>query len=498
MSPPDSDIRIRNIVIVGGGTAGWMAAAALAKALAHQPVAIRLIESEEIGTIGVGEATIPQIRVFNQLLGLDEADFMSRTRATIKLGVQFVNWWKPGHRYIHPFGVFGEDLGHIPFHQYWLRLFQRGEAQDIGAYSLTCSAAREGKFERRPDLTWAFHFDASLYAKYLREYAEKRGVRRIEGKIVTTALRGEDGFIESVQLASGEVVEGELFVDCSGFRGVLIEQALKTGYEDWSRFLPCDRAIAVMSESTGQIAPYTRSTAHQAGWQWRIPLQHRVGNGHVYCSGFTSDDEAIDTLLGNLEGARLSEPRSLNFVTGRRRKAWNRNCVSLGLSSGFLEPLESTSIHLIQSGIARLIRNFPNKRFEQADIDIYNRHCRTEYEHIRDFIILHYKATARDDTPFWRHCAAMEIPDGLREKIEVYRAAGRIHREDEALWMTPNWLAVMHGQGIRPRDYDPLVDNVPLDTVRQRLEQLRLRIAAAVAGMSTHERFLAKYCSLVA
>jgi tryptophan halogenase len=494
VSTPDGDIRIRNVVIVGGGTAGWMSAAALCKALANQPVSIRVVESDEIPTVGVGEATIPQIRVFNQLLGLDEAEFMSRTAATIKLGIEFVDWWKLGHRYIHPFGVFGEDLGHIPFHHYWLKLFQRGEAQDIGAYSLPYSAAQAGKFERRPDLTWAIQFDAGLYAKYLREYSEKRGVRRTEGKVVTTKLRGEDGFIESVQLESGEVIAGELFIDCSGFRGLLIEQALQTGYEDWSRFLPCNRALATMSESAPRISPFTRSTAHKAGWQWRIPLQHRIGTGHVYCSEYTSDDEAVATLLGNLDGACLMEPKPLRFVTGRRRKLWNRNCVAVGLSSGFLEPLESTSIHLIQASIARLLRTFPNKRFEQADIDIYNRHCHTDYERIRDFIILHYKATARDDTPFWRYCGAMPIPDMLQEKIRVYEASGRIHREDEELWMTPNWLAVMHGQGIRARDYDPLVDNVPIDAVRSRLENLRVRIAKTVAEMKTHEEFLSSYC----
>ncbi|MBC7989273.1 MAG: tryptophan 7-halogenase, partial [Luteimonas sp.] len=385
------DQRISKVVIVGGGTAGWMAAAALSKVLGER-IAIRLIESDEIGIVGVGEATIPQICLFNSTLGIDEDDFVRKTQASFKLGIEFVGWGKPQDRYLHAFGpVGGRDLGLIPFYQYWIKQRLAGKAADIGSYSLNTIASRQNRFMRPPNITnsplsnipYAFHFDAGLYARYLRGLSEARGVVRSEGKVLETRLRAEDGFIESVVLESGEVVDGELFVDCSGFRGLLIEQALQTGYHDWSHWLPCNRALAVPCASAGELTPYTRSTARSAGWQWRIPLQHRTGNGYVYCSDYISDDEAAATLLANLDGEALADPRPLRFVTGMRRKFWNRNCVAIGLASGFMEPLESTSIHFIQSAVARLVSFFPDASFDQADIDEYNRQLQFEFERSR-------------------------------------------------------------------------------------------------------------------
>src|SRR6187551_222020 len=393
-----SDNRIEKIVIVGGGTSGWMTAAALAKVLKNDYCQVRLIESEEIGTVGVGEATIPQIQLFNKLLDLDEDEFVRKTQGTFKLGIQFVNWTHIGHKYIHAFGDVGKDMEAIQFYHYWLKMSQLGKAEELGHYTISGVASDNGKFMRPFDagnsplsnIAYAFHFDAGLYARFLREYSEARGVVRTEGKVVNTILRADDGFIEAVHLESGERVEADFFIDCSGFRGLLIEQALKTGYEDWSHWLPCDRAWAVPCESVGDPIPYTRSTAHAAGWQWRIPLQHRTGNGHVFSSKFMSEDEARSILLGNLDGKPLAEPRLLKFVTGKRKKFWNKNCLAVGLASGFMEPLESTSIHLVQSTIARLMSFFPNKNFDKEDIDEFNRQADFEVEKIRDFLILHY------------------------------------------------------------------------------------------------------------
>ncbi|HET7062825.1 MAG TPA: tryptophan halogenase family protein [Rudaea sp.] len=497
-----SDQRIRNIVIVGGGTAGWMSAAALAKVLGRD-YTIRLIESDEIGIVGVGEATIPQIKLFNSVLELDENDFVRSTQGTFKLGIEFVDWTRIGDRYIHGFGTIGQDRGLIQFHHYWLKQYLAGKAAPIGAYSINTAAAPVNKFMRSPDIqnsplsniAYAYHFDAGLYARYLRAYAEKRGVRRTEGKIVGVEQRGSDGFVEAVVLESGEKVGGDLFIDCSGFRGLLIEQTLKAGYEDWTHWLPCNRAMAVPSENVGPPTPYTRSSARTAGWQWRIPLQHRTGNGYVYSSEYISDDEAAATLLKNLEGRALADPRPLRFVTGRRKKFWDKNVVAIGLSSGFMEPLESTSIHLIQVGIARLISLMPNQGFSQTVIDRYNRQSTFEFEKIRDFLVLHYNATERDDTPFWNYCRTMSIPQGLKDNIDLFRDSGRYYRDSEELFAVTSWVQVMIGQGIIPRGYHPLVDELGTAELDEFVGGVKTLMERCVAAMPTHAEFIARNCA---
>ena len=499
----DTQNRIRNITVVGGGSAGWMAAAALATYLG-KGASIRLVESEEIGIVGVGEASVPHIKMFNgQWLGIDEAEFVKRTQGTIKLGIEFNNWSRIGDSYIHGFGAIGRSLGPLPFHQFWLKLHQQGRAGPIGEYSPQTVMAPQGKFapgDRNAapgsplaDLAYAYHFDATLYARYLRELAEQRGVRRIEGRIVGVQQRAADGFIESVTLENGERIGGDLFIDCSGFRGLLIEQTLQTGYEDWSHWLPCDRAMAVPSEGVDPITPYTRSTALAAGWQWRIPLQHRVGNGYVYSSRHLSDDEAAATLLAKLDGKALAEPRKLAFTTGMRKKFWNKNVVALGLASGFLEPLESTSIYLAQSGITRLLALFPQRDFNPLLIERFNRESAFEYERIRDFLILHYNATERDDTPFWDYCRTMPIPDSLRETVELFRADGRYFRNGEDFFALPSWVQVMLGQRIVPRGYHPIVDEMPEDRLVEVVEGLRANLRQAVATMPTHQEWINRY-----
>ena len=496
--------RVTQIVIVGGGTAGWMAAAALSKVLSKE-YTIRLVESEEIGTVGVGEGTIPMIKLFNTALDLDEADFIRRTKGSFKLGVHFVDWGRVGESYIHGFGKIGQDLGMVSFYQYWLKMHQAGKAAPLDEYSINTAAARNHRFMRavgdRPnsplaDIAYAYHFDAGLYARYLREYAEARGVRRTEGKVVDVALRGGDGFVESILLDNGERIGGQLFIDCSGFRGLLIEQALKAGYDDWTHWLPCDRAVAVPCASAADgITPYTRSTARKAGWQWRIPLQHRIGNGHVFCSRFISEDEATATLMANLDGEPLAEPRVLRFVTGKRRKSWDRNVVAIGLSSGFMEPLESTSIHLIQSAIARLTAFFPHAGFDPADIAEFNAHSDFEVDKIRDFLILHYHATERDDSPFWDYCRTMDVPESLQRRIELFRSNGRVFRENNEMFAEPSWVQVMHGQRIHPRGYHALVDLYPEEKIADYLHNVRGVIGACVKAMPTHDEFIARLCA---
>ncbi|WP_313028859.1 tryptophan halogenase family protein [Massilia alkalitolerans] len=494
---------IKDIVIVGGGTAGWMTAAALSTVL-NGRYNIRLVESDEIGIVGVGEATIPMIQRFNRVLGIDENEFMRETQGSFKLGIEFVNWGKLGDRYMHGFGRLGQDLATLPFDQYWNKMRRAGKAAPLEEYSITRMASKANKFmpprfdvPNSPlrDIGYAYHFDASLYAKFLRKLSESRGVVRIEGKITRATLREPDGHIDAVELENGTRVEGELCIDCSGFRGLLIEQTLQTGYEDWTHWLPADRALAVPCESAPVITPYTRSTAHKSGWQWRIPLQHRTGNGHVYCSRFISDDEAAATLLSNLDGRALAEPRLIRFQTGMRKLAWNRNVVALGLSSGFLEPLESTSIHLIQSGIQRLLDFFPDRGWSAIDRDEYNRQSRFDYERIRDFIILHYHLNQRTDSEYWKECANMAIPDTLRHKMAMYRSHGRVVRVDNELFSEVGWIQVFEGQNMPIDGYHPLADAQSEEDIAEYLESVRDVIAKCVDVMPSHNDYIARMCA---
>jgi tryptophan 7-halogenase len=499
---------INRILIVGGGTAGWMAATAIAQVLKNQYAEIILVESEEIGIVGVGEATIPQIVNFQRMAGLDENEFVAATNATFKLGIEFVNWSHEGSKYIHPFGSYGLEMDGIGFHHFWLkqRAIQRarGHAEiTLDEYCLQAKAAKMGKFMRpvvAPNsplekIAYAFQFDATLYSKYLRKIAESKGVKRIEGKIVKTNLRSSDGFIDSLQLESGENIAADLFIDCSGFRGVLIEGALQTGYEEWTKWLPCDRAVAVPCESAGPAEPYTRATAHSAGWQWHIPLQNRVGNGHVYSSSFMETHAATDILLGNLDGKPLAEPRHLRFVTGRRKKFWNKNCVAIGLSAGFLEPLESTSIHLAQSAIAKLLAFFPRTHFDPLDIDMFNKLTEVEYDRVRDFIILHYKLTQRDDSEFWKYVRNMDVPDYLTHKMEMYRRTGRIVRQDEELFTDTSWLAVFEGQGLEAQSWHAVADTLSEAELEQRLGKIAGAVANSADYMPTHAEYIAQNCA---
>ena len=493
---------VNKVVILGGGSAGWMTAAALATVLKNQYAQIELVESADIGTVSVGEATIPQIALFNRILGIDENEFVRETQATFKLGIEFADWKHKGHSYMHPFGSFGTDMDAIQFHHYWLKMFQLGKTADLEAFSLAAVAARDGRFMRPENrgnsplsrIAYAFHFDATLYAKYLRKFAEARGVKRIEGKVSDVLVRNSDGFIESLVLENNQRVDGDLFIDCSGFRGLLIEKTLKAGFEDWSHWLPCDRAVAMPCLAKNAQKPYTISTAQDAGWTWRIPLQHRIGNGYVYPSAFVDDQKAIDTLTQQMENTPLNEPNLLRWQTGMRKRFWVKNCVAIGLSAGFIEPLESTGLHLIQAGIAKLLGMFPNKGFDQVDIDTYNQQSALEMERIRDFIILHYVATEREDTEFWRYCKNMDIPDYLQQKINLYRANGRIYRQDTELFNETSWLAVMHGQGIRPKGYHPLVDSLPEDEIAQRLAHIKTVIDNSVGVMPTQADFIEQHC----
>jgi len=495
---------IGTIVVVGGGTAGWIAAAMLTRALG-QSVRVRLIESEDIGTVGVGEATIPTILALIHYLGIDENEMLRTTYGTIKLGIEFRDWYAKGHRYGHMFGAFGQPLGIVPFYQYWLARHLDGAGGSLWDYSLNDQAARQNRFarlDRIPDsplegLVHAFHFDASLLARYLRTLCERSNVVRTEGRITGVNLRGADGFIESVTLQGGETVAGDMFIDCSGFRGLLIEGALQTGYEDWRDFLPCDRAIAVPCESMSPLTPVTRSTARDAGWQWRIPLQHRIGNGHVFSSAFTNEDAARDILMANLDGKATAEPRTLRFTTGRRRASWVKNCLALGLASGFLEPLESTSIHMIQSGMTRLLTLFPDPGFNPVEIAEYNRQTRREYELLRDFIILHYWATTRDDTPFWNHVRTMAVPDSLSEKIAFFREHGRVIVEPDDLFKEMSWVQVLLGQGIVPRAASPLTRRLSDSQIDEFLMHVKTLVTRAAGSLPDHAAFIARHCRAI-
>ena len=496
--------RVRTLVIVGGGTAGWMTAALLAKTFGRT-LSITLIESEAIGTVGVGEATIPPIQLYNQALGFDEDDFIRRTQGTIKLGIEFQGWGRPGDRYMHAFGGIGHHHGLSPFVHYFLRAKAAGSTDSLWDYSLNECAARAGKFARLeriegtplPGLNYAFHFDAGLYAKYLRAYAERAGVVRREGTIVDVSLGGSDGFIESVTLDDGVRIDGEMFVDCSGFRALLIGEALKTPYIDWSHWLPCDRAVAVQSENAGEPRPYTQSIAHRAGWQWRIPLQHRTGNGHVFASSHISEDEATSKLLENLEGRAITNPRVLRFTAGRRETFWTRNCVAIGLSSGFLEPLESTSIHLIQSAVVKLATLFPDREFNPAYGREYNRQVIDEIEGIRDFIIMHYHLNQRSGDDLWDSCREMAVPDSLARRIELFRETGRIFREQNELFHEVGWMQVMMGQNLIPERYDHMADALPEAELQEFLANLKTIMKGVVSRMSSHADFIARNCAAV-
>lgn len=494
-----SETAIRKMVIVGGGTAGWMAAAAFSTLLPRNSIEIVLVESDEIGTVGVGEATIPPLIAFNDLLGINEDEFVAATQGTFKLGIEFVDWGAIGEGYFHPFGSHGADLNGVHFHQFYLRELKRSALPDIRQWSMSGVAAELGRFARPgpgarlplSQLIYAFHFDAGLYARFLRSHAECNGVQRIEGKIVDVTLDGESGHVRGVKLDSGTVIDGELFIDCSGFRGLLIEDKLGTGYEVWTRWLPCDRAIAVPCKLPGPPDPFTRSTARAAGWQWRIPLQHRMGNGLVYSSAHLDREGAEALLLANLEGEPLAQPRHLSFTAGRRRLAWNANVVSLGLSSGFIEPLESTSIHLVQSALGRLLNLLPGDLSRtQSARDYFNRLSTIEWERVRDFITLHYFANNRDGD-FWELCRNMQLPDTLLEKITLFREAGLVIREDEELFLDDSWGQAMIGQGISPESWSPLADNVPGEDIGPFLESVAKSYRVKAESLPTHRQFVA-------
>ncbi len=493
---------IRSLVIVGGGTAGWMTAASLAKVFGPR-IKITLIESEEIGTVGVGEATIPAIKLFNTMLRIDEDEFVRETKGTFKLGIEFRNWLRKGHSYFHSFGDMGKDLAYIPFHHYWLADHLEGGKSSLWDYSLSALASQQNRFDRRPmipnsplqGLTHAFQFDAGLYAAYLRRFAERLGVVRREGKVTAVIQDSESGDVRTLRLENGEEISGEFFFDCSGFRGLLIEGALKAGYDDWRHWLPCDRALAVPCERTVPLTPYTRSTAHEAGWQWRIPLQHRTGNGHVFSSEWTTEDVAHDVLINNLDGKPLADPKLLRFVTGRRKTFWKNNVIALGLAAGFLEPLESTSIHMVQSAIERIIMLFPHTGSNPVLRDEYNHITTVEYELVRDFIILHYTANAREGEPFWDYCRNMPLPEGLRHKIELFRECGVIQPTKLDLFQTSSWLQVLFGQGIIPKTAHPFVQAVsPADRAGY-LANIREIMAHEVTTLPAHADFIARHCA---
>lgn len=484
----------QHIVIVGGGTAGWMTAAALTKFLNPVHYSITLVESELIGTVGVGEATVPHIRFFNEVLGINEHEFMEKTNATYKLGIEFSNWGKLGDTYIHPFGTYGKSINNISFHHYWLKRRQLGDKKPIDDYATAVVAAKAEKFaypqkefnSPASKFSYAFHIDANRYAVFLRAYSEARGLVRVEGKVNQVKQDSDSGFITSIVMDSGQQINGNLFIDCSGFRGLLIEQTLKTEFEDWSHWLPCDRALAVPTKNVSEPLPYTKAIARKAGWQWRIPLQSRTGNGQVYCSRYISDDEVATNLLESLDGEPLANLNFLQFKAGRRKVTWNKNCVAIGLSSGFIEPLESTSIHIIQLAIMKLIELFPHKDFDEITTAEFNRDIAMEYERIRDFIILHYHATERDDSPFWSYCRTMEIPESLRYKIDLFRAQGHVERYTRGMFLEPSWVAVYLGQGIIPRTYHPFVNRLTDYQLATELYDIRQSIADIVKKMPTH------------
>ncbi len=500
----NSNYQVKSIVIAGGGTAGWMAAAKLSQHFSKTDIRITVVESSVIGTVGVGEATIPTLRRFYQSLGMDDMEVMRKTNATVKLGIEFKDWYKPHTSFIHPFGLFGHEANGIRFHHYWLKLQQAGDVTELEKYSLGIAMARANKFTfpaERPSsplsvFDWALHFDAALFAKLMREHALAKGVTHIDAKITSVNLHIDTGFIESLILDDEQVVAADLFIDCTGFNGLLISDALKTPYIDWSKWLLCDRAMAVQSELVGEPAIRTISKAHSSGWQWKIPLQHRQGNGHVYASNFISDEQAEATLLQHIDGKVLHAPRKFQFTAGRRAQAWNKNCIAIGLAAGFLEPLESTSIALIETGIEKICGSFPYAFFNQEKIDHFNQVTATEWERIRDFIILHYKLNQRDDSEFWRYCRAMVLPDSLQQKITAYNEQGDLLHYPWEIFHPDSWLAIYNGFNLYPKVYNQNVDRLNTDYLKQSLAAMRTSIADAVVDLPSHQEFINQHCKM--
>ena len=486
---------VKRVVIAGGGTAGWNVAAMLGASLGTL-LDITLVESEEIGTIGVGESTVPTVRRFHELLGIDEQEFMRDNRASFILGISFEDWAREGDRYIHSFGVVGKSTWMADFHHFWLHAKANGWGGEIGDYCFEHEALRAKKFETGPNhgINYAYHLDAALYARFLRKLAERYGVKRVEGKIQSVEQDGESGFVTALALESGQRLEGDLFIDCTGFRGLLIEQTLKAGFDDWGHWLPCDSALPIQTRAVGPAIPYTRAIAHEAGWMWQIPLQHRVGNGFVYSSDHMTDQAAHDGLHARIEGDVVFSPKVIRFRPGTRRKVWDKNVIAFGLSSGFVEPLESTSIHLIQVGITRLVQSFPFAGITQAQTDRYNERSRHELDQVRDFVIMHYKLTERDDSDFWRYCRNMSVPDSLAERIALFRESAGAWQGHEELFRVDSWLQVMIGQRLYPETYHPMGHLMPEAQLKEALGHLRTNIANAVAQMPAHQTFLDGYC----
>lgn len=493
---------IKKVVIAGGGTAGWMAAASLSQFALHKDLQITLIESTVIGTVGVGEATIPSIVHYNHTIGLDELDFIRATRASFKLGIQFEDWCKQGEQFFHPFADYGINFNGVEFQHYFYRLQKNNPAEHLHDYSIACQLAKHNHFAQPlenpnnplADYSYAYHFDATLYAKVLRELSIARGVIHIDEKVECVNQREADGFIESLLLANGKIVEGDLFIDCTGFKGLLIEETLKTGYEEWQEWLLCDSAVAVQCANTREPTPYTRVTALDAGWMWQIPLQHRMGNGYVFSSHFLGKESATETLLEKISGTPLTNPKSFSFQAGRRKKVWNKNCYALGLASGFLEPLESTSISLIQTGITHLLTFFPDKSFDPVMINEVNRRHQHEMERIRDFIILHYKLNQRDDTEFWRYCQAMKIPDSLQHKIELFKSCGHIVQHEPEAFEKSSWLSIYHGFAITPERTDNRIDHFKDADIKLQLEKIKASLAQAGQQAISHSEFIHRHC----
>ncbi len=486
--------KVQNVVVVGGGTAGWTAATSIGRLIGRN-LNVTLVESDAIGTVGVGEATIPAFITLHRLLKIDEADFLANVQGTIKLGIRFENWRRLDHDYIHSFGITGQGCWAAGFQHFWLKAQKLGFAEDYGRYSPELMAAKANRFGllKQDGLSYAYHIDATRYAGYLREQAERDGVKRVEGRIVDVR-QAESGDISEVVLESGQTVQGDLFIDCSGFVSLLLGKTLETEFEDWTHWLPCDRAVALQTRSVGPPIPYTRSIARDSGWQWRIPLQTRVGNGHVYCSDFIDDNAAREDLLANVEGEVLTEPRVLSFRTGQRKKHWNRNCVGLGLAAGFLEPLESTSIHLIQRGVIRLLQMFPYGGVVPADQAEFNRQMDTEFRFIRDFIIMHYHVNERTDSPFWRRCREMDVPESLQHRMDLFRNTGRVFQAEGDVFTENSWTQVMLGQGIEPESYHAIVDMMEERELRQFMQILAGRVDGILNQLPSHEEFINRYC----